>query len=179
MHPAAAAVAVRPVDAHRMPLRLMDLNIGNAFCEWNTQKDTLLFKYMTAIASEHSGIASVSGTYARLVLLCALLEDASADIIKSGSDKYVALFREWAHLTTQEALLEVARVGSLEEFGALLSDLRNEIVHPRRPRKALLAHHAHDLYYLCQIVEAALFSYSLSLLGVDREASIRAQHELF
>jgi hypothetical protein len=177
MHPAALAAAKQEVHAQHLPIRLVDLDFKAVLSEWTKLGSGPLFRYIAGGISGHSGLVSENDDYARLVLVCALLEDTSADLGGGKDDRFFRTIQEWAYITTQEKLLKASGVPDLRAFGALLSDLRNEIAHPKRERRAILAKER-EIYEICEIVEAVLFSYSLNLLGVSRDTAIDAQLKL-
>jgi hypothetical protein len=175
MHPAALKAAVHTISANHIPLQLKELDFHGAFESWSSNSDSFLFRFLVDRISSHSGIVYTNDAYSRLIMICTLLEDGNAACGGPGNEKFMTIIKQWAYLTTQEELIKAASVSTLQEFVEFLSAIRNEIAHTRRPRHALVKTSEEDLFRICDLLEATLFSYSLHILGVKRDTAIHAQ----
>ncbi|MBL0125341.1 MAG: hypothetical protein IPP88_22590 [Betaproteobacteria bacterium] len=178
MHAAGLDDATKQISAHHLPLRISDLNFQFAFTRWTANSQKNLFRYFVNRIASQSGLVGPHDAYSRVILLCVLLEDVNANSGGATSEKYTKAVKDWAFVTTKERLLKTAAVKTLEEFGTLLSDLRNELAHSGRPRRVTLELDSWQMLEICDILEVVLYSYSLSILGVDSQIAIDAQLHL-
>lgn len=160
---------------HRLPLNADNIDLGGLLAEWFKCHEG----YEGIISSVQNMPILIHKHAVRsdIVLFATQLEDISYKD-NQKNNKYGYPFEKYASRSLYEEVEKICKKSGHDNIQVLIADLRNEIAHMLKPKKALNDLKLRDLADISRCMQLVIISYVFKGLGMPQDAIEQYQYRL-
>lgn len=159
-----------------LPLNSKDIDIAALIPAWLRNGDR--FATIVSALQGSTGLISEHEVLASIVLSVAQLEGMAKEAGRDGNKERFQYGIDHHASDKVRAKLKILLGGEVDDLGAAISDVRNEIAHMGRPKKYLSTLDLGKRYAASLALEAVVAGYVLDQIGVAKHARDQYQDKL-
>ncbi len=160
-----------------MPITYSTIDLAKTFEAWHAQANG--YSVIVSAIQNETGFRNVHSLHGEIVLYSTQLEYISKTRVKGDKEKYNYPLQTYASPKVKAGLEQLfEKTSRTQTLGEAISNLRNEIAHPMKPKKLLNKLSLQDLADIARYLQMTIIAFILTELGIA-EATVEAYQNKF